>query len=123
MLIHQSEVRPSIQMNPIEQANKHKIWRQHISEFELSGLPQIQFCRLKNLVPHQFSYYHNLFKTQPSVSINADKLFAPVNINHVPASTTEQFIELTLPNGLQCKIPSSLETQIIQSFIGALLTC
>jgi hypothetical protein len=110
-------------MNQIEQLNKREIWRQHISEFKLSGLSQIQFCRSKNLVPHQFSYFYALFKTKPSDTPKVHKLFASININHAPANVVSQFIELTLPNGLQCKIPSSLKTQVIQNLIEAMLAC
>jgi hypothetical protein len=84
-------------------------WRQLIQEWEKSGLAQTTFCRERDLVLHQFTYYRHVFlKERPSQSP-----LMPVRVNSTQAPSSH-FI-LHLQNGMKLSIPSAYdESSLIQ---------
>jgi hypothetical protein len=107
-------------MNPDDKSIKCNEWPAHISTFESSGLSKAAFCRKHNLVLHQFSYYYSKLTGKTKPVAEADKLFAPV-IMTKPEKKHVDIVQIILPNGLQCSIPSHLESSVIKNIIGAII--
>jgi hypothetical protein len=105
-----------------DKAIRHEKWRALVEEQEKSGLSQIEFCKLQNIVLSQFVYYRGQIKAKERSDNSNSESFVPVQINqHSPHSSLE--VRLVLPNGFQCYFPYHLDVAHIKKFIEVLLPC
>ena len=93
-------------------------WKTLITEQEVSGLSQKEFCNQRGLVLSQFVYYRCSFRNKNS---HAEKqAFKPVKVTGVESTGD---IRLTLPNGFQCSFPCSIEMSQMKRLVEVLLSC
>ena len=99
-------------------------WFNLVAEHEKSGLSQREFCKQKNIVLSQFSYYRGVANKSTSAQPMSNFL-VPVKIAAEAAApaviTTE--IKLVLPNGFQCAFASTVDPAYMKRLIQVLLTC
>lgn len=41
---------------------KRRFWKQHIDDWQDSGLSQVEYCRQHHLIAHRFTYWKHKFK-------------------------------------------------------------
>ena len=80
------------------ESKKAQLWRQHLTDFDRSGLSVAQFCQsIGCSIP---TYYHWKRKLG---SMQAPPAFLRVQSTDVHTS----FIEITLPSGVSLRVPLS----------------
>jgi len=77
-------------------------WRQHIAQWQVSGLSQAGYCRQQTLREHQFSYWKCKFLMgHDSVALEPASGFARVQmVAQIPA-TSAQELTLLFQDGIQ----------------------
>ncbi|HVY53741.1 MAG TPA: hypothetical protein VHA13_04405, partial [Gammaproteobacteria bacterium] len=96
-------------------------WQALIEEQEKSGLSQSEFCRQRDIVLSQFSYYRGLLKANNRVQSRKQELFSSVQLKKLETKSDE--IKIVLPNGFQCHVPASIDTTQIKKLMETLLSC
>ena len=99
-------------------------WLNLVAEQEKSGLSQREFCKQKNIVLSQFSYYRGIANKSTQEQPKANFL-VPVKITaeaSAPAVLTTE-VKLVLPNGFQCAFASTVDPAHMKRLIQVLLTC
>jgi len=113
-----------------KKANREK-WFALIKEQENSGLSQIEFCKINQINYAKFCYYKNALIIKPLKISSASKQeaseatknnFSKINIKPHPVISIAE-IKLSLPNGINCIIPSHVEMRQIKMLVEVLLSC
>ena len=107
-------------MNNTQQQAKREKSKALITEYEESGLSQVDFCRQKELSPAQFGYYRGAFQAKQRAPKEMTRAFSPVKISQQSSSNE---IRITLPNGFQCAFSTEVEASRIKELIGVILSC
>lgn len=102
--------------------NGRSYWKELVEEQEKSDLSQVEFCRQRQLVLSQFSYYRSMFKTRKIKSVDSTEVFTPVQFKANEELLSAK-IEIFLPNGFQCILPAHFHTKQIKQLIEVLLSC
>jgi hypothetical protein len=62
-------------------------WKKQIQEWQESGLPQVEYCRKHNLIPHRFTYWkQKLVKKATEAPISLVQVNMNAHFNTRPAS-------------------------------------
>lgn len=109
-------------MNQSKKAIRDTKWQSLVEEQEKSGLSQTKFCKQKNIVLSQFTYYRGLIKAKVQSDVVNSKSFTPIQINK-NASSISADVRIVLPNGFQCFIPCHIDVLSIKRLVEVLLSC
>ena len=104
-------------MDKNEQAIRYDKWRNLIEEHEKSGLSQVAFCKQEGIPVSHFCYYRSRIKVKNTPS---HAVFSPI---HLHKQSVPCDIQILLPNGLKCIMPSATDAACIKQIVGVLLSC
>jgi|WetSurMetagenome_2_1015567.scaffolds.fasta_scaffold100648_1 hypothetical protein len=99
----------------IENEEKRKKWKNHMEAWDVSGITQVEYCRLHGLSVHQFTYWKSHFKRN-----NGTTSLIPVQINpklfqSEPAG--KAILRLNIENGLQIEIDNDFDPSLLSEVI------
>ena len=64
-------------------------WRKQIQDWQESGLPQVEYCRQNNLIPHRFTYWkQKLVKKTTEAPVSLVQVNMKADFNAGPAYTS-----------------------------------
>ena len=95
---------------------KAAFWRRHLAAWRDSGLSQAAYCRRQDISLSSFGYWRGKRDAVP-----ASPALLPLVVSPVPSSMDR--IEVTLPNGLQVRLPSGSDAADWIPMIRALMAC
>ena len=103
-----------------ELEQKRSYWKQHIDNWQETGLTQAEYCRRHNLRHHQLVYWKKRFShTETGVS------FVPLKIDDLlmdrPAQLDRQSLCLEINNRFKVEIRAGFDAQLLRQLIFALL--
>jgi hypothetical protein len=105
-------------------------WPALIAAQNKSGLSKAAFCRQKGVKPPHFYYYESMLrqrnKSLPSKTgeEKALSLLMPIEIKKVENhKLTETPIRFLLKNGMECILPSAIDTKRLKEIIEVFITC
>lgn len=98
---------------------KSAFWKPHIEGWRDSGLSQAAYCRQHGLDLRRFGYWRRTL----GPSGDAAPLPALVPITVTDAPSVDERVEVRLPNGLQVRVPITLELACVAPLIRALWAC
>jgi len=97
---------------------KRSFWKQHIDNWQETGLTQAEYCRRNNLKHHQLVYWKKRFlKTETDVS------FVPLKLEDlldIPARPDAASLSLVLNNHFKIEISAGFDAQLLRQVIIAL---
>jgi hypothetical protein len=97
---------------------KRSYWKQHIENWQETGLTQAEYCRRHNLKHHQLVYWKKRFlKTETDVS------FVPVKLEDlldIPAQADHASLYLIINNHLKVEIRAGFDALLLRQVIVAL---
>jgi hypothetical protein len=96
-------------------------WQRIITQWQSSGLSQIEFCKAHQLNYKQFTYQHSKLKKPNGIKSSIPKLL-PVNLisdYHSTRSEDNAFL-LYLPNGVKLSIPINTKLEVIKFMLDCL---
>jgi len=100
-------------------------WEAHLKAFKVSKLSRKAYCRKNNLLYHRFQYYyrhhylkHSRSKKQRDAETEKASTFVPVTMK--PHLSPSAHLELKFPNGIDCRLPLSIEPPLLKSLIEIL---
>lgn len=77
-------------------------WRQHIAQWQASGLSQVGYCRQHELTTHQFSYWKCKFLTVSESSLPEPASgFTRIQMVAQPSATSDPELSLFFRGGIQ----------------------
>ena len=90
--------------------SKPRYWREHVEQWQLSGLSQKAYCKQHDLKPHNLSYWKNKLGTQQEAKATGG--FVAVSLE--PTSVVlPQGLSLHLSNGHRIDGFSSVEELVV----------
>ncbi len=101
--------------------SKAAFWRRHLVAWRDSGLSQAAYCRRHGLSLACFGYWRGKWRSALLPSAPATQALVPIVVSEVPRS--DERIEVTLPNGLQARLPIAMEAARWMPMIRALMAC
>jgi hypothetical protein len=97
---------------------KRTYWKQHIENWQETGLTQTEYCRRHNLKHHQLVYWKKRFsKTAAGVS------FVPIKLDDlldIPAQPDYAALCLVINNQFKIEIRHGFDAQLLRQLIFAL---
>ena len=101
-----------------ELKQKRTYWKQHIGDWQQTGLTQTEYCRRHNLKHHQLVYWKKRFlKTETDVSFVSLKLD---NLLDIPAHPDHASLSLVIDNHFKIDIRADFDARLLQQLIYAL---
>lgn len=107
----------------MEQNNQPKTredWFNLVKAHTDSPLSQAEFCKERNLKPHQFCYYRRQYFLKFETPIK--KEFTPMVVNPTKNNHVSD-IKIELPNGFSCYVATHISSEILKKLISTLLSC
>ena len=101
--------------------SKAAFWRRHLVAWRDSGQSQAAYCRRHGLSLACFGYWRGKWRSTLLPSAPAAQALVPIVVSEVPRS--DERIEVTLPNGLQARLPIAMEAAGWMPMIRALMAC
>ncbi len=101
--------------NTASKDEKRTYWESHIKQWKASGETQSGYCRQKQLKPHLFTYWKQVFdsKRKPENHTPAKNGFVSVQLSQ-PKNPSAQEIIIHLPNGIRIENIQSNNIAFIQ---------
>lgn len=103
---------------------KQEYWFEQISIWQSSGLTQVEFCKQKNLNPHNFVYWRMRFLKYKDKTISkSEKVTFLPGVIHAKKdaeptqSRTESGMVMIFPNQMKLLVPSDLPQMELLSII------
>ena len=97
---------------------KRTYWKQHIDNWQETGLTQAEYCRRNNLKHHQLVYWKKRFlKTATDVS------FVPLKLEDlldIPAQPDDSALFLVINNHFKIEIRCGFDVQLLRQLIFTL---
>ena len=97
---------------------KRTYWKQHIDDWQQTGLTQTEYCRRHNLKHHQLVYWKKRFlKTEPDVS------FVPLKLDDlldIPAQPDHASLSLVIDNHFKIDIRAGFDARLLRQLIFVL---
>jgi hypothetical protein len=97
---------------------KRTYWKQHIDNWQETGLTQAEYCRRNNLKHHQLVYWKKRFlKTETEVS------FVPLKLEDLldmPEQADHSALFLVINNHFKIEIRRGFDAQLLRQLILAL---
>lgn len=103
-------------MDKTQQEIHYHKWQMLIEEHEKSGLTQIAFCKQKEIPISHFTYYRARIINKPA----KENVFIPI---HLQKQNTCSDIQILLPNGLKCIVPTVTNIAYIKQLVETLRIC
>ena len=101
-----------------ELKQKRTYWKQHIDDWQQTGLTQTEYCRRHNLKHHQLVYWKKRFlKTETDVS------FVPLKLDDlldIPAQPDHASLSLVIDNHFKIDIRAGFDARLLRQLIYAL---
>jgi len=110
-------------MNQPPQEKRQNDWKTLVSEQEISGLSQKEFCNQRGLELAQFVYYRCRLKNKEKEAQISQPSFKPVKVVSKEAAHAAGDIRLSLPNGFQFTFPCHLDSAQVKRLVEVLLSC
>jgi hypothetical protein len=107
------------QLSRAEQLEQKRIyWKQHIEQWQQTGLTQAEYCRRNNLKHYQLVYWKKRFvKTETGVSFVGLKL---EDLLDIPAQSDRAPLCLVINSHFKIEIRSGFDPQLLRQVIIAL---
>ncbi len=97
---------------------KRTYWKQHIDDWQQTGLTQTEYCRRHNLKHHQLVYWKKRFlKTETDVS------FVPLKLDDLldmPAQPDNASLSLVIDNHFKIDIRAGFDARLLRELIRVL---
>ena len=101
-----------------ELKQKRTYWKQHIDDWQQTGLTQTEYCRRHNLKHHQLVYWKKRFlKTETDVSFVSLKLD---DLLDIPARPDHASLSLVFDNHFKIDIRAGFDARLLRQLIYAL---
>jgi len=101
-----------------ELKQKRTYWKQHIDDWQQTGLTQTEYCRRHNLKHHQLVYWKKRFlKTETDVSFVSLKLD---DLLDIPARPDHASLSLVIDNHFKIDIRAGFDARLLRQLIYAL---
>ena len=101
-----------------ELKQKRTYWKQHIDDWQQTGLTQTEYCRRHNLKHHQLVYWKKRFlKTETDVSFVSLKLD---DLLDIPAQPDHASLSLVIDNHFKIDIRAGFDARLLRQLIYAL---
>jgi hypothetical protein len=98
-----------------ENTEKRRYWKQHLDEWQASGLTQVVYCRQNSLSRFQFQYWKKRF--QESVSLPS---LIEVPFASVMARKPNQALRLLVGDQYQIAVKRDFDPVALRQLIGVL---
>lgn len=108
-------------MEENKQPKTREEWFSLVLEHKDSKLTQADFCKEKNIKPHQLSYYRQQYYLKMGKPKD-DFPFSQVVLNSAKTQAQTE-IKIELPNGFICYVSSSTSSDNLKRLIGILMSC
>jgi len=101
-----------------ELKQKRTYWKQHIDDWQQTGLTQTEYCRRHNLKHHQLVYWKKRFlKSESDVS------FVPIKLDDlldIPVQPDNASLSLVIDNHFKIEIRAGFDARLLRELIFAL---
>ena len=106
------------QISRAEELEQKRIyWRQHIDQWQQTGLTQAEYCRQHDLKHHQLVYWKKRFiKTESDVSFVSLKLD---NLLDMPARPDHASLFLVIDDHFKIEVRAGFDVRLLQKLIYA----
>jgi hypothetical protein len=93
-------------------------WKKQIQGWQESGLPQVEYCRKHNLIPHRFTYWKQKLvrKDSPGVPLSLVQVNMKAHFNTRPASP----LRLVFSNQFHVEIDRGFDPVTLRQLVYAL---
>ncbi|HSO66352.1 MAG TPA: IS66 family insertion sequence element accessory protein TnpB [Desulfatirhabdiaceae bacterium] len=92
-------------------------WKNQIEGWQESGLPQVEYCRKHNLIPHRFTYWkQKLVKKTTEAPLSLVQVNMKAHFNTRPASP----LRLVFSNPLHVEIDRGFDPVTLRQLVYAL---
>lgn len=98
-------------------SSKVEFWKPHLAAWNGSGLSQAEYCRRHGLSIKSFAYWRRRLGRTEGVA----GALVPIVVADAP--TSDERIEVQLPNGLQVRLPIDTAPARVVPMIRALCSC
>ena len=94
---------------------KRTYWKQHIDDWQQTGLTQTEYCRRHNLKHHQLVYWKKRFlKTETDVSFVSLKFD---DLLDIPAQPDHASLSLVIDNHFKIEIRTGFDARLLRELI------
>jgi hypothetical protein len=92
-------------------------WKKQIQGWQESGLPQVEYCRKHNLIPHRFTYWkQKLVRKELGVPLSLVQVNMNAHFNTRPASP----LRLVFSNQFHVEIDRGFDPITLRQLVHAL---
>jgi len=92
-------------------------WKKQIQGWQESDLPQVEYCRKHNLIPHRFTYWkQKLVRKEPGVPLSLVQVNMNAHFNTRPASP----LRLVFNNQFHVEIDRGFDPVTLRQLVLAL---
>ena len=100
-----------------ELEQKRTYWKEHIDQWQQTGLTQAEYCRRHNLKHHQLVYWKKRFlKTESEVSFVSMKLD---DLLDIPARPDHPSLFLVIDDHFKIEVHAGFDVRLLQKLIYA----
>jgi|GEM_PF-1233250 len=92
-------------------------WQGIIDTQAASGLTKAEFLRLNNITSSTYYYWFNKLKMKATTS---NQKILPITITPQPPISSQQTVELLLPNGYQLSFKDAIEPNYLKQILAVL---
>jgi hypothetical protein len=93
---------------------KRRYLKAHIESWSKSGLSQVDYCRVNNLVPHRFGYWKKRLK-----AADGNVSFIPIQLpDQLPVAVEKRPFNLFTPNGYRIEINDGFNPTTLHRLIA-----
>ena len=94
-------------------------WKKQIQSWQESGLPQVEYCRKNNLIPHRFTYWkQKLVKKTTEAPVSLVQVNMKANFNARPAYASP--LRLVFSNQYHVEIDRGFDPVTLRQLVYAL---
>ena len=106
------------QLSRAEEVEQKRIyWKEHINQWQQTGLTQAEYCRQHHLKHHQMVYWKKRFlKTESEVSFVSMKLD---DLMDLPAQVEHSSLFLVIDDHFKIEVRAGFDIRLLQKLIHA----
>lgn len=99
---------------------RETFWREHLQHWQASGQPMAAYCRDRELVYHQFTYWHSKLHQSDELRSVDKSGFVSVRLEESIRTAGSDALTLALPNGVRVENVTCESIPVIVQLLSAL---